>query len=133
MALTTQQRIRLQELLLQREALYARVHAIETQIHRTFGAEYPLPPPPVEVAAPGAQNQKKKNPPRKTSPPKIRPLADEETAYRIRFHEASATADEIHIDHKAIERLLQSPLAEEWIATIETLRADGKVAQRLFP
>jgi len=126
MALTTQQRIRLQELLLQREALYARVHAIETQIHRTFGAEYPLPPP-------GAQNQKKKNPPRKTSPPKIRPLADEETAYRIRFHEASATADEIHIDHKAIERLLQSPLAEEWIATIETLRADGKVAQRLFP
>jgi len=133
MALTTQQRIRLQELLLQREALYARVHAIESEVHRIFGAEYPLPPPPVEVATPGAKKKSKKKPRKQDPPPKVRSLQDGETAYRVRFREESGAGEETHTDRKAIETLLQSPLADTLIETVETIGPDGEARERLFP
>ncbi len=134
MALTTQQRIRLQELLLQREALYARVSQIEARIHHIFGAEYPLPPPPVDVAPSGAQATKSKKPAPKAklASPQLRALEPGETAYRVRFTEESGAADEIHQDKRSLAGFLDTPVGRQMIESIETLDAEGKPCERLW-
>lgn len=136
MALTAQQRIALQELLLQREALYARVHAIETEINEIFGDTYPLPPPDVDVAQPGVKRKPATSPkskPSKAKPSRLRPLETKEKAYRVRYQEDSGVADEIHTDRKAVDALLQSPLTQTMLRSVETIDEQGSVQEILFP
>ncbi|WP_309380341.1 hypothetical protein [Cerasicoccus frondis] len=133
MALTTQQRIELQELLLQREALYARIARIEAQIEGIFGEDYPLPPPPVEVAECGKPKKAaKKKKPAKALAIRLRPLEGLEVAYRICYAASSYIADEIHGDRKAIASYLEAPMAVHLIERIETIDAQGEPIEAVF-
>ncbi|WP_309400359.1 hypothetical protein [Cerasicoccus maritimus] len=134
MALTTQQRIKLQELLLQREALYARIAQTEAQINEILGDEYPLPPPPVEVAQYGKPKKAaKKKKPSKAAAIRLRALEGQETAYRICYQASANMADEAHEDRKAITSYLEAPMAAHLIERIETIDATGAALDSIFP
>lgn len=134
MALNTQQRLVVENLLLQREALYARVYAIEQQINALLGDEYPFPEPPepVAVGAPKAQKAKKKAKATTPAAPKLRPLEGPETAYRVQFQQASTQPPEVHVDRKSLQALLQSDTGLSMIAAIETLDAEGETVERIY-
>ncbi|MEO0795237.1 MAG: hypothetical protein AAFX93_08755 [Verrucomicrobiota bacterium] len=134
MALTAQQRIRLQELLLKREALYARVYQTEQKIHQVFGETYPLTPPPIDLPSANRQKTKPKRAAKKKSaPPRIRNLIKGETAYRVRYGGATDATEETHTDRKSIEVLLRIPAVRSTIASIETIDSGGKLREFIFP
>ncbi|MGE9291273.1 MAG: hypothetical protein ACQKBT_09800 [Puniceicoccales bacterium] len=137
MDLNTQQRIELEHLLLQREGAYARVHHAEAEIAKIFGEEYPFPPPPVDVAVPGAIRKKARTPQlsaakRKKTVPKIRGLDGDESAYRITFMQEGSRIEEVHVDRKSIQGLFKTGAADRIVLSVETLSADGEVVERVY-
>ncbi len=135
MGLTTQQRIELDHLLLQREAAYVRVHRAEAGIQRIFGGDFPLPPPPVEVASARRGAKRTQSTTRKSGPriaPKLRPLGENESAYRVAFRQEGTVVEEIHTDRKAIQDLLKSSLADSLVLRVETIDQDGNPAEQIF-
>ncbi|WP_269537979.1 hypothetical protein [Cerasicoccus fimbriatus] len=131
MALTTQQRIQLQELLLQREALYARIARTEAKIHEIFGEEYPLPPPDVDVATPGKKPSKAKKKAARASGVRIRTLDPGETGYQVTFSAEGGGHTETHHDRKTITGFVESPLLR-LITRVETVDSDGSVVETLY-
>lgn len=132
MPLSTHKRIALEELLLRREALYARVHAIESEVNRIFGDQYPLPPPPVEVAT-AVTKRKPLKAASQSSPFRLRELSTDESAYRVRYQPGAGATHELHTDRKAVEALLQSPMASALVQSIETVGAEGHVRAIIYP
>lgn len=123
--------IRVNELLLQREELFLRIHSAETEITRLLGGPYPFTRP----ALPSDRRGKRK-PARPASaaanltpgvhaPPAPRRLADDETAYRVTYLQFNREVVEIHPDFAAVATLLASQAAHLRVLKVETLDASG--------
>ena len=135
MDISTQQRIELEHLLLQREGAYARVHQAEAEIHKIFGEEFPLPPPPEDVATGPVtkkKTRKKRVAAKKKAVPKIRTLDPDESAYRIIFLQEGSEVEEVHTDRKAIQNLFKTGAADEAVVRIETLDASGSTVEPIY-
>lgn len=129
------QQIRINELLLQREELFLRIHAAETEASRLLGEPYPFARP----ALPSDRRAKKKpgtpaaraTAEKKSPADALRRLDANETAYRVTYRQFSQTVVETHHEHAALATLLASQAAHLQVLSIETLDADGAVATRL--
>ncbi|MBC2594127.1 hypothetical protein H5P28_07610 [Ruficoccus amylovorans] len=138
MALSPQQQIQLEHLLLQREAAYARVYALEVAVTEIFGDEFPFPASPEPVAA--SSQGRKKAPPKgkgastaaRPTALKIRPLEPGESAYRVEFSQGNVRLKELHLDRKSLQALLQSEAGESSLQRIETVDADSKLLEVIY-
>jgi hypothetical protein len=125
------QQIRVNELLLQREELFLRIHAAETEAARLLGEPFPF----VRPRLPSDFRAKKKSsasagkkPSAAPSPPDaLRRLDESERAYRVTYRQFSQTVTETHHDHAALATLLASQAAHLQVLRLETLNADGTV------
>ncbi len=124
------QQIRVNELLLQREELFLRIHAAETEAARIFGEPFPFARPRLpsdfrakkKASAAGAA----KKPGAAPSPTDaLRRLDATETAYRVTYRQFSQTVTETHHDYAALATLLASQAAHLQVLRLETLDATG--------
>ena len=124
-------------LLLQREAEFARVHALEAAIEDRLGAPYPLPAPP---KLPSQQRPRNAKPKRKAAKSveadeprwKVRPLRPGESAYEVRFRQARAVQKERHLDRTLLESLLNLPALRGRILLLQTMTNEGAAGDVLF-
>lgn len=127
-----EQQIRINELLLQREELFLRIHAIEQEVTRILGEPPPLPRP----ALPSDVRPKRKAPagrsPRADAPPSLRKLESIESAYRVTYHQFDREHIEIHPDSAALATLLACQGAHLRVTRIETLDAEGSACAVLL-
>ena len=141
----TDQQIRINELLLQREELFLRVHAAETEIARILGEPLALPRPPLPSDRRGkrkaaARSTEENTPPTApglaASPETPRPLASEEKlrrleegehAYRVCYRQFGRETVELHYEFSALSTLLASQGAQLRVERIETVDASGAV------
>lgn len=127
------QQIRINELLLQREELFLRIHAAETEASRLLGEPFPFirPALPSDRRAkrkPGAPSPVAATPrPPKSPADALRRLEEGETAYRVTYRQFSQTVVETHHEHAALATLLASQVAHLQVLRIETLDAAGAV------
>ncbi len=108
MVMTVDQQIALHQLLLEREALFLRVHLLERRIEELLGVPYPFPPPP---ALP-SRRPLPKIPRRQFKPPTsptLRELEEGEVAYRVTFRNGGQEWTEKHVQRKPLEALLRLP------------------------
>lgn len=132
MALSLQQRHAIERLLLQREALYAHIHHLETRIHEVLGSAYPLPPPPDSVAR---HRPPKKTPAKRSRPSKpwnLRPLSEHEVAWELRYRSGGAVHKERHVDGKRLQAVLRHENLRAQLESLVTIAADGTVCQTLL-
>lgn len=127
------QQIRVNELLLQREELFLRIHAAETEASRLLGEPYPFTRPllPSDHRAKRKAGPPKKAAEKKTPADTLRRLEDDEAAYRVTYRQFSQTLVETHFDHAAIATLLASQAAHLQVLGIETIDAAGTVRATL--
>ncbi len=144
--------IRVNELLLQREELFLRIHAAETEITRLLRGPYPFTKPalpsdrrskrksgaaaPASVseffasaAPPPAPLAAEKNP---SAADTLRRLADGEAAYRVTYLQFNREVVETHSDFAALATLLASQTAHLRVRKIETLDGAGAPRTVLF-
>ncbi|WOO42881.1 hypothetical protein [Rubellicoccus peritrichatus] len=133
MELTHQKRVELERLLLLREAAFARIHDLEARINVTFGDSYPMPAPPdlPSMRKPAKKRAKKKKAAKRAI--KIRPLQDTEVAYKLCYQQGGNKVEEQHLNPKAIDRLIQLPLSESQIRSVDTINDTGEIVERLWP
>ncbi len=137
--LTRDQQIRVNALLLEREALFLRIHEIERSIAAIFGDGYPLPRPPLPSDAPRGGKRKPKPRPAATTaesparPASVRRLEESESAYRVTYQFFGRTITEDHRDPDALRSFLAAQGETTQIQRIETLDATGTPAATLFP
>lgn len=129
--MTTAQQIRVNALLLEREALLVRIHACETAAARLLGEPYPFERP----ALPSDQRTKRKPAaPKGGGAPRdgLRRLEPGEAAFRVTYRQRAQEATEEHESLDAL-RVLQAGQTETLqVRRIETLDAAGAVAAVLF-
>lgn len=129
------QQIRVNELLLQREELFLRIHAAETEASRLLGEPYPFTRP----ALPSDRRTKKK-PSTATKKPSIAPSATDalrrldetEAAFRVTYRQFSRNVTETHHDFAALATLLASQTAHLQVLRLETLDASGTLRATLL-
>lgn len=120
--------IRVNELLLQREEQFLRIHATETEIIRLLGGPYPFTRP----ALPSDRRPRKKptaprSAPAATSPSAaLRRLADTEAAYRVTYRQFGRETIETHPEQTAIATLLAAQTPELRVLRLETIDAAGR-------
>ena len=122
--------IRVNELLLQREELFLRIHAAETEATRLLGEPYPF----VRPRLPSDFKAKKKasaGAAKKAALPSpldaLRRLDDSETGYRVTYRQFGRVVTETHHEHAALATLLASQAAHLQVLRLETLDAAGAV------
>jgi hypothetical protein len=126
------QQIRINELLLQREELFLRVHAIEQEAARILGVLPPLPRP----ALPSDARKRRPAPSRPAAPAapaSIRKLDTHEAAYRVTYRQFEREHIETHADASAVATLLACQTATLRVTRIETLDATGAASAVLLP
>ena len=131
------QQIRINELLLQREELFLRIHAAETEVTRILGASFPFDLPDLPSARRGKRKSTDARPAASTKPAKspadsLRRLEDGEAAYRVSYLQFSKPLVEEHHDFDALRTLLACQSANLQVMSIETLAPDGKVGASLL-
>ena len=118
--------IRINALLLQREALFVRVHEIEGAVSKLLGEPYPFTRP----ALPSDQRGKKKSPARAAAAgakDKLRKLEPDETAFRVTYRQQGQLRVETHDSLEALRTLLAAQSAQLEVQLIETLGSDGTI------
>jgi len=122
--------IRINTLLLEREALFVRIHEIERAASTLLREPYPFTRPPL----PSDQRGKRKPTSRSThasGKDKLRKLEPGETAYRVTYRQLGQTRTETHDSPDALRTLLASQSAQLHVLAIETLDARGEVTATL--
>lgn len=125
------QQIRVNELLLQREELFLRVHAIEKETARILGELPALPRP----ALPSDVRRRKPTPARTAAPSapvSVRKLDSHETAYRVTYLQFGREHTETHFDAAAVATLLSCQTAALRVTRIETIDATCAACALLF-
>lgn len=127
--------IRVNELLLQREELFLRIHAAESEITRLLRGPYPFERP----ALPSDRRGKRKPAPaaapvvaRKTAAEALRRLADGEAGYRVTYLQFNREVVETHPEFAPMATLLAAQAAHLSVLRVETLAADGAPREVLF-
>ena len=118
--------IRINALLLQREALFVRVHEIEGAVSKLLREPYPFTRP----ALPSDQRVKRKTPVRTavtSAKDKLRKLEPDETGYRVTYRQQGQIRVETHDSSDALRTLLAAQNAQLEVQLIETVDAVGTV------
>jgi hypothetical protein len=124
--------IRINALLLEREALFVRIHEIEQAAAALLREPYPF----IRPALPSDQRIRRKPSVRGAqagAKGKIRNLEGDETAYRVTYRQLGQTRVETHDSADALRTLLAAQGAQLQVQTIETLDAAGAVIAVLHP
>jgi len=124
------QQIRINELLLQREELFLRIHAAETEASRLLGAPWPFVRP---VLPSDRRVRRKPGAPAAVSAPSAAPafpaaprrLEPGETAYRVTYRQFAQTLTETHYDPDALATLLACRTDNLQVLRLETLDTAG--------
>jgi len=122
---------RINELLLEREELLLRIHAIEKEAAALLGEPYPFERPPL----PSDQNQKgrKKQAPGRArdaasgKPAQLRPLAAGEAGWRVTYEQHGVPRTEVHRSATALNALLACQGSALRVTCIEVLDTSGAV------
>ncbi|MES2696573.1 MAG: hypothetical protein V4773_24100 [Verrucomicrobiota bacterium] len=127
--MSSAQQIRLNQLLLEREAQFVRVYDLEQAAAAILGEPYPFIKPPLPSDARG---KKKPSAPRAGARDRLRRLEDGETAYRVTYRQFERTLTEEHDDLDALRTLLAAQGAQLQVLRIETLDTGGSPKEALF-
>jgi hypothetical protein len=127
---TIAQQIRLNALLLEREALFVRIHACEAEAAKALGEPYPFERP----ALPSEQRTKRRvgatkngGSPRAT----LRRLEPGEAAFRITYRQGDREITEEHVEVDAVRTLLAVQTAQLAVVRIETIDAHNTLCTTL--
>lgn len=118
--------IRINALLLQREALFVRVHEIEGAVSKLLREPYPFTRP----ALPSDQRVKRKAPARTavaSAKDKLRKLESDEAGYRVTYRQQGQIRVETHDSPDALRTLLAAQSAQLEVQLIETIDSTGTV------
>lgn len=131
--MTTSQQLRINELLLEREALFARIHACEREAARLLGEPYPF----VRPALPSDQKARKRPGAARASGGSasrdpLRRLEPGEVRYRVAYRHLGREVCEEHEDLDALRLLLACQTEQSRVLRIETLDAAGARLELLF-
>lgn len=115
--------IRINALLLQREALFVRIHEIERSVSALLREPYPFTRP----ALPSDQRAKRKTAgrPAAVAKDKLRKLEPDETGYRVTYRQQGQVRVEIHDSPDALRTLLAAQGAQLEVQLIETVDSTG--------
>jgi len=115
--------IRINALLLQREALFVRIHEIEQSVSALLREPYPFTRP----SLPSDQRAKRKAPgrPAAVAKDKLRKLEPDETGYRVTYRQQGQVRVEIHDSPDALRTLLAAQGAQLEVQLIETVDSTG--------
>ena len=122
--------IRINALLLEREALFVRIHEIERAASVLLREPYPFTRP----VLPSDQRVKRKSVPRgpqAIAKTQFRKLESDEVSYRVTYRQLGQVRVEIHDSPDALRTLLAAQGAQLHVQLIETLDADGNVKTTL--
>lgn len=124
------QQLRLNQLLLEREAQFVRVYDLEQAAARILGEPYPFITPPL----PSDQRRKPKAASRSAAATRhgLRPLEEGETLFRVTYRHLERELTEEHDDLSALRSLCAAQGARLTVLRIETLAADGSVKALLY-
>lgn len=139
--------IRINELLLAREAQFVRVHDLESRINDILGGD------PYPFARPALPSDQRRKPARKSAsratsaagakgrageaqrvlPPQIRRLNPDsgEVSYRVTYEQFGKAVTEIHDQPDALRTLLASQGANLRVLRIEAINAQGEPVETL--
>lgn len=134
------QQIQVNEMLLEREELFLRIHRAEHAVVQILGGPYPF----TAVDLPSSHRLK-----RKVSPPRspvsveaidsaVRPLVtlrrleSGESHYRITYRQFNNLVIEEHESIEAVRTLMACQGCQLEVQKIESLKADGTVSSQLF-
>lgn len=131
MELSTEKRLQLERLLLQREALLARVHTLETRVEEVFGDawDFDLPDLPSMQKTPKRRATRRSRATKALRAPALEPG---EQAYRVCYTQAGVEVVETYADEKALARLLNLPMESVTLKSVETLDASGEVLRTVM-
>jgi len=132
------QQIRINELLLQREELFLRIHAAETEASRLLGAPWPFVRPVLpsdrrprrKPGAPAAAGAAPSAAPAAPSAP--RRLEPGEAAYRVTYRQFAQTLTETHYDSAALATLLACRTENLQVLRLETVDVSGALSSVLW-
>jgi hypothetical protein len=134
--MSTPAQIRINALLLQREALFVRIHEIERAASALLREPYPFTRPPL----PSDVRGKRKPAARAATPGRgsatkdlLRKLEPGEVAYRVTYRQFGQTKAETHDSADALRTLLAAQGAQLQVLTLETVGADDTVKAVLHP
>jgi hypothetical protein len=118
------QQIQINDLLLQREERFVRIHDIEQAAAALLGEPYPFSRPALPS---DAKPKRKPAAPRPTSPgDPLRRLEGLETAYRVTYRRFGQIVTEDHDDLDALRTLLSAQGANLTVTRIETTDIGGR-------
>ncbi len=122
--------IRVNQLLLEREAQFVRVYDLEQAAAQILGEPYPFTKPPL----PSDQRRKAKAAPRATASARdhLRRLEEGEAAFRVTYRHCGRECIEEHDNPDALRALVAAQGARLVVDRIETLRGDGTSAAVLY-
>lgn len=132
--MTTSQQIRIHELLLEREALFARIHACEREASRLLGEPYPF----VRPVLPSDQKARKKSGAARNAASgsagrdPLRRLEPGERRYRVTYRSLGREMREEHEELDSLRLLMACQTEQTRVLTIETLDAAGARIALLF-
>ena len=123
--------IRINALLLEREALFVRIHEIERAASALLREPYPFTRP----LLPSDQRVKRKSPVRGAAAAaaknNVRKLEPGEVTYRVTYRQLGQTRVETHDSSEALKTLLSAQGAQLQVQSIETLDTAGEVKATL--
>lgn len=122
--MATAQQIRLNQLLLEREALFVRIHACEQAAAKLLGEPYPFERPPLPSDQRGKRKATKAGGPGRDA---LRRLEPGEVAYRVVYQNFGREVTEEHDEVEALRILLASQTAQLRVVRVETIDAAGAV------
>ena len=133
------QQIKVNEMLLEREELFLRIHTAEKEVMRIMGGDYPF----TTVELPSNRRGKRKIAPARaaTAPAPadatalasitLRRLEAGEARYRVTYRQFAQVVVEEHGDFEAVRTLLACQSTQLQVQKLETLRADGSFGANL--
>jgi hypothetical protein len=137
MPASTEELIAINCLLIEREAEFARVHTLESEISALLGATYPFSPPtvvlPSTIKKKASTGKVKVQLEKQADPPiKIRRLVANEAAYRLTWLDKGQIVTNEVIDLRAVDGLIQDSLPALKLVQVETLDLAAKSIAVLF-
>lgn len=136
MPASTEELIAINSLLIKREAAFAHVHGLESQIEALLGGDqyqFPFAPPEVTIPSTIRKKQSKAKRTKQTShAPKLRRLAEHEVAYRLTWTDKGQIATNEVTDLRSIDALIQDSLPAQKLQKVETLDLSAQPIDTLY-
>lgn len=123
------QQIQINTLLLEREALFVRIHELESAASALLGEPYPFTRPALPS---DARPARRKSAGSRPAADPVRALAGRETAYRVTYRRAGQLVTEDHDDPAALRTLFASQGTHLQVTRLETLDHGARPQALLF-